>query len=192
MEPYCCTTLLPYSEVVELQQTVRNSAPVSRRIAPGPLIFIGLNAIAHKTAGGEMDPKRNERKLKNAHLQVAVDLAQKRRASDTKLINEIAGWMAVEVKRREKLDHNEAANEIRQRLQNPLDALAIERLKLIVVTQERNDRDGSIREVYRMGPPVLRAFRELTGKTVRWGKNDRYWVAVKQKKPSPMADRVSP
>jgi hypothetical protein len=106
-------------------------------------------------------------------------------ASDTKLINEIAEWMAVEVKRRKKLDHNEAANEIRQRLQNagPLDELAMDRLKLIVVTQERNDHDGSIREVYRLGPPILRAFRELTGKTVRWGKNDRYWVAVKQKSP---------
>jgi hypothetical protein len=176
---------------VELQQTVRNSAPVSRRIAPGPAIFIGLNAIAHKSVEGEMDPNENDQRLKDVH-QTIQDLAQKYKASDTKLINEIAEWMAAEVKRRKKLDHSEAANEIRQRLQNPLDALAIDRLKLIVGTQERNDRDGSIRQVYRLGPPVLRAFRELTRKTVRWGKNDRYWVAVKQKKPPPMADRVSP
>lgn len=53
--------------------------------------------------------------------------------------------------------------------------------KLIIEVQERNDRDGSIREVYRFIPPLLEKFRGLTGNTVRWGKKDRYWVVVKPK-----------
>jgi hypothetical protein len=87
------------------------------------------------------------------------------------LINEIAEWMAAGVKDSGKLDHHEAANFIRQRRRDE-----VMKWKLIVETQERDDRDGSIREICQFSPPVLDKFRELTGKTVRWGKKDRYWV----------------
>jgi hypothetical protein len=126
----------------------------------------------------EMDPKEKGREQKSRHLTLIVDLARSHNSARTKEINEIAEWMAAEVKRRGKLDHHEAANAIRMR--SPYLDVTGGR-GLILANQERNDRNDSIREVYRFGPPVLQAFRELTGKTVRWGKNDRYWVVVKPK-----------
>jgi hypothetical protein len=118
-----------------------------------------------------------ERELKHAHLQAAFNLAQKHKAAETRLINEIAEWIAAEVKDRGKLDHHEAANAIRQRryYEGMLGS------KLIIEARERDDRDGSIRAVYRFSPPVLEAFGKLTGNTVKWGKKDRYWVVVKPK-----------
>jgi hypothetical protein len=103
-----------------------------------------------------------------------INLGRKYVAARTKLIRETAEWMAAEVKDRGILDHHEAANAIRRRGH-------YEESELIREARERNDRDGSIREVYRFCPPVLQAFRELTGNTVRWGKRDRYWVQVKPK-----------
>ncbi len=124
-----------------------------------------------------MDPK--EKGLEHKHRQqVIIDLARRNNSARTRVINEIAEWMAAEVKRRGILDHHEAANAIRGRL--PYLEVTGGR-GLVLVDRERNDGDGSIREVYRFGPPVLQAFRELTGRTVRSGKNDRYWVAVKPK-----------
>jgi hypothetical protein len=112
-----------------------------------------------------MDPNEKRR------LELAIMAA--RRSSD-KLIAEIVEWLAAEVKRRGTLNHHEAAKAVRER--SPY--LKVIR-GFISVDQERNDSDGSTREVYRFGPRVLKAFGGLTGKTVRWGKNDRYWVAVK-------------
>jgi hypothetical protein len=96
------------------------------------------------------------------------DLARKHNAAKTRLINDIAEWMAAEVKDRGKLDHHEAANAIRKR--GHLEST------LIIEAQELIYRDASFRKVYRFSPPVLEKFRELTGNTVRWGKKDRYWV----------------
>jgi hypothetical protein len=81
-------------------------------------------------------------------------------------------FQEAEVKDRGKLDHHDAANAIRQRHRYDVMALS----KPVIETQERDDRDGSIREVCRFSPPVLEKFRELTGNTVKWGKKDRYWV----------------
>jgi hypothetical protein len=114
---------------------------------------------------GEMVAGEKERS------QVILNLARKHNAAKTRLITEIAEWMAAEVKDRGKLDHHEAANAIRQRRYND-----VMPWKLIIETQERNDRDGSIREVCRFSPPVLERFRELTRNTVKWGKKGRYWV----------------
>jgi hypothetical protein len=102
-------------------------------------------------------------------FQVILDLARKQNAAKTRVITEIAEWMAAKVKDRGKLDHHEAANFIRQ-------WRGYDSTKLIIEARERDDRDGSIREICRFSPPVLEKFRELTGKTVRWGKKDRYWV----------------
>jgi hypothetical protein len=125
-----------------------------------------------------MDLKEKGREQKHRHLELIMDLARRHNSARTRVINEIAEWMAAEVRRHGKLDHHEAANAIRGR--SPY-LEVIGGRGLILTDQERNDRNGSIREVYRFGPPVLQAFRELTGKTVRWGKNERYWVAVKPK-----------
>ena len=92
-------------------------------------------------------------------------------AAKTRSIDETAEWMAAEVKDRGKLEHHEAANDIRQRRHYEM-----MRFNLIIKVRERNDRDGSIREICQFSPLVLDKFRELTGKTVRWGKKDRYWV----------------
>jgi hypothetical protein len=89
--------------------------------------------------------------------------------ADPKLVNETVEWMVTEVKRRRRLDHHEAAEAILERV-----GLQASTGRLIMVVQEHDDRDGSIREVYRFTPSVLQAFRELTGKTVKWGKHDRY------------------
>jgi hypothetical protein len=97
-------------------------------------------------------------------------------AAKTRAVDGVAEWMAAQVRNRGKLDHHEAANAIRDG--RPIEVML---WKLIVGAQERNDRDGSIREVYRFSPPVLEKFRMLTGNAVRWGKKDRYWVAVKPK-----------
>ena len=125
-----------------------------------------------------MDPKEKGLEHKHRQLGLIIDLARRHNSARTRVINEIAEWMAAEVKRREILNHHEAANAVRGRLPY---LEVIGGRGLILVDQERNERNGSIREVYRFGPPVLQAFRELTGKTVKWGKNDRYWVAVKPK-----------
>jgi hypothetical protein len=111
-------------------------------------------------------------------LQLATGLARRHNPLTSRLIRETAEWMATEVKRCGRLDHHQAANAIRQR--SPYHELFGGRA-LTYVTQERDDRDGSIREVYRFGPAVLEAFKELTGKTVKWGKQNRYWIAVKPK-----------
>jgi hypothetical protein len=121
---------------------------------------------------GEMVAGEKERQV--------VLWALKHTAPKRTLINEIAEWMAAEVKDRGKLDHHEAANAIRKR--RPHDVML---WKLIVEARERNDRDGSIREVCRFSPPVLEAFRKLTGNTVRWGKKDRYWVDSSRKREAP-------
>jgi hypothetical protein len=106
--------------------------------------------------------------------EVILYLGRQQDAAKARLINEIAEWMAAEVKDRGKLDHHEAANAIRQRPRYYDVMVGLS--KQVIETQERDDRDGSIREVCRFSPPVLEKFRELTGNTVRWGKKDRYWV----------------
>ena len=186
-EPYCCTTLLPYSEVVELQYIVRNSTPVSRRIATGPTSIIESNVITHKLYEMEMH-RRNERpdylrwtKIgENTIIGRSVSLnsnaAVSKPIADAKLIDEIVEWMATEVKRRNALNHHEAAKTILERLGNR--AVWEE---LILTAEERDDHDGSMREVYRFGPVVLEAFAKLTGKTVNWGKQNRNWFAAKPK-----------
>ena len=100
---------------------------------------------------------------KERRLQ-AVLSAREHNAPRTRLINEIAEWMAAGVKDRGKLDHHEAANFIRRRRRDE-----VMKWNLIVETQERDDRDGSIREICQFSPLVLDKFGELTGKTVRWG-----------------------
>lgn len=126
-----------------------------------------------------MGAKENEREHKYEHLQLVIDLARRHKSADTRKVYEIAEWMAAEVKRRGMLHHHEAADAVRKRMSPYLELIRPK--GLISREQERDDRNGSIREVYRFGPAVLDAFKELTGKTVRWGKNDRYWVAVKPK-----------
>ena len=96
--------------------------------------------------------------------------------ADAKLIDEIVEWMATEVKRGKVLNHHEAAKTILERLGNR--AVWEE---LILTAEERDDHDGSMREVYRFGPVVLEAFAKLTGKTVNWGKQNRNWFAAKPK-----------
>lgn len=120
-----------------------------------------------------MGVKENEREFK---LRLAMLAARKNETTKIKLISEIVGWMAAEVARRGKLNHHEAANEMRQR--SPYEVIG--GIGLIHIVQERDDRDGSIREVYRFGPAVLEAFKELTGKTVKWGKQNRYWIAIRR------------
>jgi hypothetical protein len=114
----------------------------------------------------EMDASEKEREL-----QLALIAARPYIAAKARLTNEIAEWMAAQVRDRGKLDHHEAANAVRRRA--PHDVML---WNPIIEAQERNDRDGSIREVYRFSPSVLEKFRALTGNTVRWGKKDRYWV----------------
>jgi hypothetical protein len=63
----------------------------------------------------EMDLKEKGRGQKNRHSALIVDLARRHNSARTKKINEIAEWMAAEVKGRGKLDHHEAANAIRMR-----------------------------------------------------------------------------
>jgi hypothetical protein len=125
-----------------------------------------------------MDPKR-ERELKFMQSQLAVDYAKRRDAPDQTLTNEIVQWLAAEVIRRGVLDHNEAAQSIHE---NPRYRDLRLRRRIILLAEERDSRDGSIRKVFRFSPHVLHAFGELAGKTVRWGKDDRYWVAVRPKK----------
>ena len=96
--------------------------------------------------------------------------------ADAKLINEIVEWLATEVQCRKVLNHHEAAKTILERLGS-----GAAWNELILMAQERDERDGSMREVYRFGPAVLQAFRELTGKTVNWGKQNCNWFAVKAK-----------
>jgi len=112
-------------------------------------------------------------------LQLATGLAG-RPQLPSRPIRETAEWMAAEVKRCGRLDHHEAANAIRMRLPGFLEVIWGKKA-LVYVAQERDDRDGSMREVYRFCPEVLEAFKELTGKTVKWGKQNRYWIAVKPK-----------
>jgi hypothetical protein len=128
-----------------------------------------------------MGRKENERELKLPYIVGPVmfpnaNAADTKVIGDTKLINETIEWMAMEVKRHKVLNHHEAAKTI-------LDRLGVGALwdGLVLVTQERDDRNGSIRELYRFGPAVLEAFRQLTGKTVRWGKRNRNWYAVRLK-----------
>jgi hypothetical protein len=168
VESYCGTTLLPYSEVVELQHVVHNSAPVSRRIATGPAVFIESNAIVHKTKEGAMNPKENEREPNPFFLPFADPSGEW--IADPKLINEAVEWLATEVKRRPVLKHHDAVKAV-------VETLGPQAKMLALMTQERDDRDGSMRWVYRFTPPVLQAFRKRTGKAVRWGKHGRYWMA---------------
>jgi len=126
-----------------------------------------------------MLPKENEQELNLPYTWTVIgnpNAADTKLITDTKLINETVEWMATEVTRCTVLDHHKAAKAILERL-----GFRAVMGGLILVTQERHDGNGSIREVCRFSPPVLQAFREMTGKTVRWGKNDRYWVAVKPK-----------
>jgi len=128
-----------------------------------------------------MDSKENEPGL-NLPYNVVWTVVGNPNGADTKpnadikLVNETVEWMATEVKRRTSLNHHEAAKATLNRL-----GFQAVMGGLILVAQERHDGKGSIREVYRFSLPVLQAFLELTGKTVRWGKDDRYWVAVKPK-----------
>jgi hypothetical protein len=123
-----------------------------------------------------MNPKGNEREPNAPYSWIAINpnVPDSKPIVDTKLIDEIVEWMATEVKHHKVLDHHEAAKAIFGRL-----GLQAAMGGVILVAQEGNDRNGSIEEVYRFSAPVLHAFRKLTGKMVRWGKNDRYWVAVK-------------
>jgi hypothetical protein len=207
------TTLLPYSEVVESQHMVRNSAPVSRKSCDRPAAFIGLKRFSHKNLWNvKMDAGEKERELKRQVLRdldhkqdaaLAISAAALLSAAERTLlssampssaistpnsarsvsssrssdIDELAEWIAAEVKKRGILDHHEAANTILQRR----GGLCLIPFRLVIQARERNDLDGSVREVYRFSAPVLEAFRKMSGKTVRWGKEDRYWVAVKPK-----------
>ena len=74
-------------------------------------------------------------------FQVILNLARKNNAAKTRLINDIAEWMAAEVKDRGKLDHHEAANAIRQRRGYEV----MLEWNLIIEERERNDRDGFAR-----------------------------------------------
>jgi len=126
-----------------------------------------------------MLPNENEQELNLPYTWTAIgnpNAADSALITDTAMINETVEWMATEVTRRTRLDHHKAAKAIFERL-----GLRALMGGLILVTQERHDGNGSIREVCRFRPPVLQAFRELTGKTVKWGKNGRYWIAVKPK-----------
>jgi hypothetical protein len=142
-------------------------------IAAGPAILIGSNAIAHKTEEGAMDPKEKKRESNLPYAIPWIGNINGELIADTKLINETVEWLATEVKRRGALKHHDAAEAIIERL-----GLQAAMGGLVLMTRERDDGDGSIREVYRFSPPVLQALRKRTGKTVRWGKHDRYWVAV--------------
>jgi hypothetical protein len=121
-------------------------------------------------------PKENERVLKLPYTIYPIINANAANTGlfgdDGKLMNEIIEWMATEVKRHEVLNHHKAAKTI-------LERLGVEALwrGVIVLAQEHDDCNGSIREVYRFSPAVLEAFRQLTGKTVRWGKWNRNWYA---------------
>jgi hypothetical protein len=70
--------------------------------------------------------------------------------ADPKSASEAIEWMVMEVKRRRRLNHHEAAEAILERLGPPAT-----RGLLIMVVNEHDDRDGSIREVYRFTPSVL-------------------------------------
>jgi hypothetical protein len=94
--------------------------------------------------------------------------------ADTELTTETVEWMAKEVRHRKVLDHHEAAKAT-------LEKLGLQAVMGGLVLRAHHDGNGSSREVYRFSPRVLQAFRELTRKTVRWGKKDRYWVTVKPK-----------
>jgi hypothetical protein len=123
-----------------------------------------------------MDQKEEEMEHRSRHMGLIIDLARRNKLARAKVINEIAEWMAAEVKLHGKLDHHDAASAIRRRL--PYLEMIGGR-GLILVEQEHHDRTGAVREVLRFGSPVLEAFRDLTGKSVRWGKANRYWIAVK-------------
>jgi hypothetical protein len=164
---------------------VRNSAPVSRRIATGPTTIIESNVITHKLYEIEMRG-RNERPDYLPWTKIGQNTIIGRRVSlngnaavsnaDAKLVDEIIEWMETQVKRRKVLNHHEAAKTILERLGN---RAVLE--ELVLTAEEHDDRDGSTREVYRFGPAVLDAFRERTGKTVNWGKQNRNWFAAKPK-----------
>jgi hypothetical protein len=128
-----------------------------------------------------MDPKENDRELRAPYMTGWTVIGNPNTGDpkpivDTKLIDATVEWMATEVERHKVLHHDKAAKAWFERLgfQAALGGL-------ILVASERNDRNDTIEEVYRFSEPVLCAFRKLTGKTVRWGKNDRYWVAVTAK-----------
>jgi hypothetical protein len=155
---------------------------MSRRIATSPAVFIDSNAIEDKIVEGAMDPNENERKPNVTRIAGWTVIGDPNATGtepivDTQLIDEIVEWMATEVERRKVLDHDEAAKIILER-----SGVRAVWGGVVLVAQESNTSNGSIEEVYRFSAPVLHAFRKLTGKTVRWGKDNRYWVAVKPKR----------
>jgi hypothetical protein len=131
--------------------------------------------------GMQMDPEENDRELQAPFMPfvaVSIDPNTGDRIIDSKLIDMIVEWLAAEVKCRGVLDHHRAAKATleRHRFQEVLLMGG-----LILEALERNDGNDTIERVYRFSEPVLDAFRKLTGKTVRWGKRNRYWVAVEEK-----------